>query len=100
MLNIHCKEKWCKAMEASREHYDKTFQDCVMRLMNIFAWGTTKSVEIYSSFDEHCFYFEAIREDGSVSLAGGMIFHGFPDEGYKQNGSVQLTPSYGWSIHT
>lgn len=100
MLHIHCKEKWCKAMEASREHYDKTFAECVMRLMNFFAWNGTKEVNIFPDFDEHCFYFTVIREDGSISMNGGMIFHGFPGEGYKENGSVQLTRSYGWSIHT
>ena len=87
-------------MEASREHYDTTFQDCIMRLTGIYAWNGVKEVNIYSSVGEHCFYFEAIREDGSLSMNGGVIFHGFPEEGYMQNNSVQLTPTYGWSIHT
>lgn len=100
MLKIHCREKWCKAFRASRENYDKTFGECVMRLFGFYAWDGVKEVNIYSDRCEHSFYFEVCREDGRVSINGGMIFHGFPDEGYRQNGSVQLSRSYGWSIHT
>ena len=100
MLKIHCKEKWCKALTASREHYDKTFAECIMRLMGFYSWEGVTEVNIYSDHAEHSFYFEVIREDGSRSMNGGMIFHGFPGEGYQQNGSVQLSRSYGWSIHT
>lgn len=38
--------------------------------------------------------------NGEVELVGGLIFHGWPETGYKENYSVQLTPSYGWSKHT
>lgn len=100
MIKIHCKEKWCAAMRAAREHYDKTFSECVMRLMGFYAWEDVAEVNVYSDFGEHCFYFTVKRENGSVSMNGGMIFHGFPGEGYKQNGSVQLSPAYGWQIHT
>lgn len=33
-------------------------------------------------------------------LVGGIIFHGWTETGYKENHSVQLTPRYGWSVHT
>lgn len=100
MIKIHCKEKWCAAMQLSRENYDKTFSECVMRLMRFYAWNGVSEVNVYSDFCEHSFTFSVKRDDGTLVLNGGMIFHGFPGEGYKQNGSVQLAPAYGWQIHT
>lgn len=99
-FNILCKEKFQKALEASREHYDKTFQDCIMRLVSYSLWPTCDRVNLVSDYGEHCFYFEVKREDGTTSMNGGLIFHGWPEKGYVENGSVQLSPSYGWSIHT
>ena len=55
---------------------------------------------ISSDFCEHSFGFSDQRVNGQISLCGGIIFHGFPDEGYTENGSVMLSPSYGWSRHT
>lgn len=33
-------------------------------------------------------------------LGGHIVFHGWPETGYQENGSVQLDPRYGWSTHT
>lgn len=30
----------------------------------------------------------------------GIVFHGYKDDGYQQNGSVMLSPSCGWQQHT
>lgn len=38
--------------------------------------------------------------NGKQGLVGGVVFHGWPETGYKENYAVQLTPSYGWSVHT
>lgn len=38
--------------------------------------------------------------NGTPRINGGIIFHGWPETGYKTNGSVQLSPSYGWATHT
>lgn len=38
--------------------------------------------------------------NGKVGLVGGLVFHGWPDTGYKENYAVQLTPGYGWAKHT
>lgn len=99
-INIHCKEKWFKAMELSRENHDETFSKCFMRLLSCCNWWNVSELNIGSDFCEHSFTFSICREDGSVSLNGGMIFHGFPKDGYRENGSVQIEPEYGWSIHT
>ena len=38
--------------------------------------------------------------NGQRRLVGGIIFHGWPETGYQEAFSVQLTPSYGWHMHT
>ena len=55
---------------------------------------------ISSDFGEHTFFFSENREDGRQGLCGGIVYHGCPEEGYKENGSVSLSPEYGWQIHT
>lgn len=100
MLKIQCKDKWRKAKEASREHYDKTFDACFSRLLARSTNENVKEVIVTSEHGEHCFFFREVYENGGTGICGGIIFHGFPDSGYKENGSVMLSPSFGWSIHT
>lgn len=38
--------------------------------------------------------------NGKPRLNGGIIFHGWPETGYKTNNSFQLIPKYGWALHT
>lgn len=57
-------------------------------------------VHIGMDWDDKCFSFSVQNPDGSCGICGGIIFHGAPDLGYLENGSVQLSPSYGWQIHT
>lgn len=38
--------------------------------------------------------------EGVAHISGGIVFHGWPETGYQENYSVQLTPSYGWQTHT
>lgn len=38
--------------------------------------------------------------NGDTRLVGGIVFHGWPETGYQQNGSVQLVPQYGWASHS
>lgn len=100
MFEIMCKERFKGAMELSREHRDQTFSNCMMRLLSYLTWNNADKVQLAGDWDEHCFNFAVLRADGSIMLNGGVIFHGFPESGYKQNGSVQIDPSYGWHIHT
>lgn len=87
-------------MELSREHRDQTFSNCMMRLLSYLTWNNADKVRLTRDWGEYCFNFAVLRADGSVMLNGGVIFHGFPESGYKQNGSVQIDQSYGWQIHT
>lgn len=38
--------------------------------------------------------------DGEDHMVRHIIFHGWPETGYQQNGSVQIDPRYGWASHT
>lgn len=37
---------------------------------------------------------------GEPRINGGIVFHGWPETGYEYNDAYQLTPTYGWSVHT
>lgn len=101
MIEIRCKEHLQKCLNLAREHNDKTLENCVMRLVKYSIMPWCESVMLRKdSYGENCFYFECIDKNRNCALNGGIIFHGFPESGYKQNGSVQIDPSYGWHIHT
>lgn len=38
--------------------------------------------------------------DGEAFFCCMIVFHGWPETGFKHNGSFQLDPHYGWSSHT
>ncbi len=61
--------------------------------------ATNQHIEVAYSPHWNEFTFSE-HTNGEVGLVGGIIFHGWPETGYKQNFAVQLTPSYGWAKHT
>jgi len=106
-IEITCPEKWRNAWKKSNEAMrdgvideSQSLQAVLSRVMNYLMWDNVEEVRISSDFDKDCFLFGIYREDGSLSMNGGIIFHGFPNGGYVENGSVQLSPNYGWHIHT
>ena len=99
-LEILCPEKWFKALQHANETEDESLKNCVWNLMNWCQGDPNATIHISSDFGEHCFFFQDIDGNGNVGICGGIVYHGNPKSGYKQNGSVQLTPSYGWQIHT
>lgn len=98
-IEITCEEKWQKAVEAASEHDDKTLDNCIVRLLH-WLHGRAKKITISRDYGEHCFFFSEIYEDGSVGICGGIVFHGFKENGYQENGSVMAEPTCGWQIHT
>ncbi len=82
------------------QHNDNSLIDCLHRFRNYRKVGQNHKVVIGRDFSERSFVFHEDYGNGRYGLNGGIIFHGYPDEGYRENSSVQLTPSYGWSIHT
>lgn len=95
-LEISCPEEWAKALDFARETRDDSLRNCIWRLMN---WCGIDRIRISKDYGKHCFYFTTWNGE-NMRMNGGIIYHGNPDEGYMKNGSVQLTPSYGWQIHT
>jgi len=106
-IEIFPEQKWRAAWEKSEEalrdgqiKYEQSLQYMLVKMMNFARWENVDEVRICADFGEHCFGFGIIRKDGTMSLNGGIIFHGLPDEGYKTNGSVEISPEYGWATHT
>ena len=99
-LEILCPEKWFKALQHAWDTEDQSLKNCLWNLMNWSQRDKRSTITISSDFGEHCFFFSNKDENGDVGICGGIIYHGNPKDGYKTNGSVQLTPSYGWQIHT
>lgn len=105
-MTIHCQERY----DAARAYAEsvgmlENFDGCFERLRQHEQRDYRPvEVNVYSDWEKHSFYFEEEYKDedlkGKVSLNGGIIFHGVPEEGYRPAMSVQLCPSYGWSIHT
>lgn len=96
-LIINCEQKFRKAVEVARDTRDTSLRDCVFRLLT---WNGVSKVFIYSDCEEHSFLFTTYDKDGNVDICGGIIYYGNPKTGYSHAGSVQLSPSYGWHIHT
>ena len=84
----------------ARQHNDSSLLNCVKRFHNYRKVSSKQRIVISRDFSERSFLFCEDYGNGRWGLNGGIIFHGYPEEGYKENCSVQLTPSYGWSIHT
>ena len=78
---------------------DTSLEECISRLSKHSRLGVDHYITLMSDFSEHGYlFFENLN--GECKMNGGIIYHGNPKEGYKDNSSVQLNPSYGWSIHT
>lgn len=90
--------------------HSSSFQDCVMRILTYEANSLINHEEypecapseyyLRGDFAPYSMTFSERREDGGCGLCGGIIYHGTPDSGYEENGSVSISPSYGWQIHT
>ena len=82
------------------QHNDDSLLNCLRRFRNYMKRYATHKIVISRDFTDRSFVFSEEFGNGRYGLNGGIIFHGYPEEGYKENCSVQLTPSYGWQIHT
>lgn len=81
------------------ERLGNTLLPILKRFQNYRRTSTNECVEVWYDAKYNEFSFSKIC-NGKVEMNGGIIFHGTPETGYMQNGSVQLCPSYGWSSHT
>lgn len=87
------------SMAFAKSISDTSLEECLARLSKHSRLGVDHYITIMSDFSEHGYlFFENLN--GECRMNGGIIYHGNPKEGYKENSSVQINPSYGWSIHT
>lgn len=98
------RDRYVECRQFAMEHkLSDNFNEIFSRLL---AWerydefgNRTTEVVIGMDYDDKCFSFAELDELGNCHLNGGIIFHGVPGQ-YLENGSCQLSPSYGWQIHT
>lgn len=87
------------SMAFAKSISDTSLEECLARLSKHSRLGVDHYITIMSDFSEHGYlFFENLN--GECRMNGGIIYHGNHKEGYKENSSVQINPSYGWSIHT
>ena len=86
-------------LEYAEKHNDKSLSNCMERLTHRIKMSSDHIVRISQDYQERSFLF-CHYYGGQPHDNGGIIFHGYPDEGYRVANSVQLSPSYGWSTHT
>lgn len=99
-LKINCPWDYLQEqLDYANEHGDTSLQDILTQFENRPRMAKNHYIKIDKDFAERSFIFTEIV-NGVVELRGGIIFHGYQDEGYKENCSVQLSPTYGWRIHT
>jgi len=83
---------------------DPSLQNCLDRLKNVEdnykERGQEIETEIYPDWVKRSFAFCRKTSEGQFMMNGGIIYHGSPNEGYQEGGSVQIEPSYGWQTHT
>ena len=76
------------------------YDDIARKLYSLRTWS--RDVQVYTDFAPMSFFWQAMS-NGKAWIIGGLIYHGKHDGG--GNGgpptfSVNLTPLYGWAIHT
>lgn len=82
-----------------RNHDNDSLLSCMKRFHNFARISSDQRIEIYYNKAWNEFTFCEYVGD-KQRLVGGIIFHGWPETGYKQNGACQIDPHYGWSSHT
>lgn len=95
--------RYCECLEFAYEH--KLAANLHEVFARLLSWehyderGQEQEVIVGMDWDDKCFSFHVQDREGRVGLCGGIIFHGLPGH-YVENGSVMLSPSCGWQIHT
>ena len=82
-----------------RSHNDDSLLNCMKRFHNYRQQAKSHKVSIWYNERYNEFSF-AEMVNGECRLNGSIIFHGWPENDYQTNGSIQLEPRYGWASHT
>lgn len=99
-LKINCPVSYLEEqLEYAKKHNDNSLDNILKSLSNRQRCARNHYIQIDKDFAERSFIFTEFI-NGAATLRGGIIFHGYPGEGYKENYSVQLNRTYGWQMHT
>ncbi len=80
-------------------HGDDSLMSILRRFHNHRCVAEDHSITVkYREWDNEFVWIE--HYDGEDHIIGHIVFHGWPETGYQQNGSVQIDPRYGWASHT
>lgn len=82
-----------------RNHGNDSLMNCLRRFKNYRQIAKNHKISVRYSERYNEFSFCELVND-QQKLCGGIVFHGWPETGYQTNGSVQIQPQYGWSLHT
>lgn len=82
-----------------RNNGNDSLMECLKRFRRYRRTAKNQQIVVRYNGYRHEFSFCEFIND-VPQLCGGIVFHGWPETGYKINNSVQLTPQYGWAIHT
>lgn len=104
-ISERAQERLTQCLQLARQHEDKSLRNAIHKLLdwelNAIERGEDMEVSITIDCCKNCFRFsENYSDDPNRGISGGIIYHGYPDEGYKVNGSIQNEPEYGWHTHT
>lgn len=81
------------------KHNDTSLINILHRFRNYRRTAANQYIQISYVPGWNEFWFREYT-NGKPGLAGGIVFHGWPETGYQTNNSIQLTPQYGWASHT
>ena len=98
-LAIRCPMYLDEQLRYAKEHNDDSLANIISRLERFPKVAEDHHITIFHDLTERSFIFVEFV-NGVERLRGGIIFHGYKEEGYKENGSVSMSPEYGWQMHT
>lgn len=82
-----------------RQHGNDSLLNCLRVFHGYERCATDQYIEVTYSQTYNEFVFREFT-NGKQGLVGCIVFHGWPENGYQENYSVQLEKRYGWSTHT
>ena len=98
-IDIRNEERFIQCIEHAEKTNDPSFFQCIANKIHI-NYGSPTTLHLGWDYDKYSMQFYMEYEKFGNGIHGGIIYHGNPQDGYNDGGSIQLTPSYGWSSHT
>lgn len=98
-LNVRSPQRFLECVMHAKKTNDPSFFEKIAGWIRI-GYGSPTTLHLGWDYDKLSMQFFMEYEKFNNGIHGGIIYHGNPQDGYNDGGSIQLTPSYGWSSHT